>query len=299
MLIRVLTWNLFHARDGHPAARADLRSTLLGTPVFGDGHLHLNRKLHLPMARALAALGPHVAALQEVPTAAIDTIVSVTGMDAIWVRTGPLIGPRRLRDRLARANPDLWRSHEGNANVLLVDPRVGGFARPARRLILNDGEMMWTVGMDARVPAVDMWHWVAQRRGVVAARLVIPGARDVAVACVHLHNGRVRAMATAEAQRALAVMRGLEAPGGAILAGDLNAVVGHPAQAALVDGGLDDRGPAAAIDRILRRTLVCTEPPAALPDSARTVRVPHRGRWTPVLLSDHAPVMGTWRLPAA
>lgn len=298
MLIRVLSWNLFHARDGHPAARADVRSTLTGAPVFGDGHLHLNRKLHLPMARAVAALDADLVALQEVPTAAVRTIAQTTGMDAIWVRTGPLIGPRRLRDRMGRANPDLWRSHEGNANVLLVARRLGRFERPARRVILNDGDTMRTVWPAIPVRAGDLWHWAVERRGVVAARLAIPGAPALAVACVHLHNGRIREMAQAEARRALDVVRGLEAPGGAILAGDLNAPVGHPAQRTLTEGGLDDAGAAAAIDRILTRSLECTAPPAALPDRARTVRVPFRGRWTPVLLSDHAPVMGTWRLPA-
>ncbi len=40
-----------------------------------------------------------------------------------------------------------------------------------------------------------------------------------------------------------------------------------------------------------------TEAPRALADCERTVLTPHRGRWWPVLLSDHAPVEACYRLP--
>ena len=60
-------------------------------------------------------------------------------MQAVWATTGPLIGPARLRDALAARNPDLWRTHESNANALLVGPRLalvpgsraGGAPQPA------------------------------------------------------------------------------------------------------------------------------------------------------------------------
>ena len=123
--MRFVTWNLFHGRDGLPGLGATRRSTWRRIPEEDGVHMHVNRKLTGDMARLIASWEPDVVALQEVPTAAIDDIAAATGMSAVWTTTGPLIGPRRLRDRLAEHNPDLWRTHEGNANVILIGRRMG------------------------------------------------------------------------------------------------------------------------------------------------------------------------------
>ncbi|MBJ7453526.1 MAG: hypothetical protein JHC71_15810, partial [Blastococcus sp.] len=155
--IRVITWNLFHGRDGLPGLGATRRSTWRHIPEDDGVHMHLNRKLTDLMAERLASWEPDLCALQEVPTAAIADIALITGMQAVWTTTGPLIGPRRLRDALAARNPDLWRTHEGNANVLLAGPRLGlvegsrrsvrlnpvmTILRSARRLGLERGELV-------------------------------------------------------------------------------------------------------------------------------------------------------------
>jgi len=80
----VITWNLFHGRDGLPGLGATRRSTWLRVPEDDGVHLHLNRKLTDLMAQRLATWGPDVCALQEVPTAAIGRIARITGMSAVW-----------------------------------------------------------------------------------------------------------------------------------------------------------------------------------------------------------------------
>src|SRR4051794_18449275 len=79
-VIRVLTWNLFHGRDGLPGLRETLASTLLRRPVDDGRYVHLNRKLTGLMADRIRAWAPDVCALQEVPTAAVDEIAARTGM---------------------------------------------------------------------------------------------------------------------------------------------------------------------------------------------------------------------------
>ena len=64
-------------------------------------------------------------------------IAARTGMLAVGTTTGPLVGPRRLRDALAARNPDLWRTHEGNANLLLVGPALSLVPGSARAVRLN------------------------------------------------------------------------------------------------------------------------------------------------------------------
>jgi endonuclease/exonuclease/phosphatase family metal-dependent hydrolase len=279
--LTVLSWNIFHARDEGAA-----------------GALHVNRKLEGPMARAIARWRPDIAALQEVPTGAVPALVRNTGMSAVWVTTGPLVGPRALRDRLARANPDLWRTHEGNANVLLIGPRMRVVPGGSLRRILNDPGTMAATLSRVRAPAREVFHWVAERRGIVVATLAVRDAPVLRVGCVHLHNSFVPELALAEARRAVTAMDDGADTEAALLLGDLNARPGHPAHEALLAAGWADSGPGDGIDRILHRGVEVVAAPAALPDAARTVLAPHRGRWCPVLLSDHAPVIARVRLPS-
>ena len=299
--IRVVTWNLFHGRDGLPGLGATRRSTWRRVPEDDGVHMHLNRKLTHLMAERLAAWAPDVCALQEVPTAAIAQIASITGTTAVWTTTGPLIGPARLRDALAARNPDLWRTHEGNANVLLIGPRlrmeegsrrsirlnpVATILRSARRLGLERGEIV---------------RYLPEPRRLVLARLTTPDGALVTVGCTHCHNSRHPDVVGDEISRAAAAVRHAAAGGGAILAGDLNAPPSHPAMAALADCGWDDATPGAGIgiDRIVHRGMEVVEPARRMRPEDREVGVAWRGVVRRVRLSDHDPVVVVLRPRAA
>ena len=138
--MRFVTWNLFHGRDGLPGARGHARAPPGCAVPEEDGvHMHVNRKLTDLMAGRIAAWEPDVCALQEVPTAAIARIAADTGMRPVWTTTGPLIGPARLRDALAAAQPrplahprgqrqrdpasgPAWRSSQGAVRSVRLNP---------------------------------------------------------------------------------------------------------------------------------------------------------------------------------
>lgn len=298
--IRVVTWNLFHGRDGLPGLGATRRSTWLRRPEDDGVHMHLNRKLTDLMAERLAAWAPDVCALQEVPTAAIARIARITGMRAIWTVTGPLIGPARLRDALAARNPDLWRTHEGNANVLLAGPRmavvegsrasvrlnpIGTILRSARRLGLERGELV---------------RYIPEPRRLVLARVIAPGGAALVVGCTHCHNARNPGVVGLEIARAASAVRDAAGGGAAVLAGDLNAPPSHPALAALAADGWHGAEPGAGmgIDRVLHRRMEVVEAARRLDPSEREVGVTWRGRARRVRLSDHDPVIVTLRTGA-
>jgi endonuclease/exonuclease/phosphatase family metal-dependent hydrolase len=299
--IRVVTWNLFHGRDGLPGLGATRRSTWLRRPEDDGVHVHLNRKLTDLMAERLASWGPDVCALQEVPAAAVGQIARITGMRAIWTTTGPLVGPAWLRDALAARNPDLWRTHEGNANVLLIGPRlelvegsrasvrlnpIGTILRATRRLGLERGELL---------------RYIPEPRRLVVARIVAPGGAEIAIGCTHCHNARHPDLVGMEIARAASAVTGAARGAGAVLAGDLNARPSHPALAALAEEGWDGAEPGGGmgIDRILHRGMEVVVPARRLDVSEREVGVTWRGRTRRVRLSDHDPVVVTLRPTAS
>jgi hypothetical protein len=253
------------------------------------------------MAERLAAWEPDLCALQEVPTAAIAAIARITGMRAVWTTTGPLIGPRRLRDALAAHNPDLWRSHEGNANVLLAGPRlglvegsrrsvrlnpVGTILRSARRLGLERGELV---------------HYLPEPRRLVLAQLTAPDGTRITAGCTHCHNARHPDVVGDEIARAAGALRAAAGGGPVVLAGDLNARPSHPALAVLSQDGWDGAEPGGGlgIDRILHRGLEVVEAARRLDPEARDVGVVWRGRTRRVRLSDHDPVVAVLRVASA
>lgn len=299
--IRVITWNLFHGRDGLPGLGATRRSTWRRIPEDDGVHMHLNRKLTELMAERIAAWAPDVCALQEVPTAAIGKIAEIAGMSAVWTTTGPLIGPARLRDALAARNPDLWLTHEGNANVLLAGPRlslvegsrrsvrlnpVGSILRSARRLGLERGELV---------------RYLPEPRRLVLARVRAPGGTEITVGCTHCHNARHPGLVGDEIARAAAAVREAAAGGPAVLAGDLNAPPSHPAMAALTGDGWDGAGAVAGmgIDRIFHRGMEVAAPARRMAAEEREVGVAWRGLTRRVRLSDHDPVVVTLRPTAS
>lgn len=296
--LRVLTWNLYHGRDGLPGLGPTGRSTWLGRPEDDGVHMHVNRKLTGLMARRIAGWGADVCALQEVPTAAIGTIVATTGMRAVWTTTGPLIGPGRLRNALAARNPDLWRGHEGNANVLLVAPRLRVEEGSARSVRLNPLRAIARAARDLGLGPGELLHYLPEPRRLVLARVVTPGGAIVAVGCAHCHNSRHPAVTGREIARAAGAVAAAGRGGGAVLAGDLNAGPGDRALAALTAAGWRGAEPGAGlgIDHVLHRGLEAAGPPRRLDPAERDGGVWWRGRERRVRLSDHDPVVATLRL---
>lgn len=295
--LRFVTWNLFHGRDGLPGLGATRRSTWRGTPEDDGAHLHVNRKLTPHMARLLAGLAPDVCALQEVPTAAIGEIARITGMRAVWTTTGPLIGPRRVRDALAAANPDLWRTHEGNANVILVAPGLS-VEGPVRAVRLNPLRAIARAHRRLGLSWGELARYVPEPRRVVIARLRTASGASLTVGCAHCHNARHPGVVGAEIARAADVVRVVAAGDPAVLAGDLNAPPQHPAFALLASQGWEgaEAVPGIGIDRILHRGLDAEAPARRLDPAAREVGVAWRGRERRIRLSDHDPVLVTLRL---
>ena len=119
--VRVVTWNLFHGQDGARLGPT-LGSALLGRDLDDGTHVHRNTKWLPEMAAVIASRRPTIAALQEVPPLGVATLADATGMQAVHAVMPPLIGSTRMRGRLAARNPDLWQTHEGTANALLISP---------------------------------------------------------------------------------------------------------------------------------------------------------------------------------
>jgi hypothetical protein len=298
-VIRVLSWNLFHGRDGLPGLGPTRGSTWRRVPVEDGVHVHLNRKLTGLMADRIAAWAPDLCALQEVPTAGIGTLVRRTGMRAVWTTTGPLVGPRRLRDALAAGNPDLWRSHEGNANVVLVGPRLALVPGSGRALRLNPPGRMLRDWRRLGLEPGEMAHWVPEPRRLVSARVRLPGGGALVAGCVHAHNSRHPDVVGDDIVRAAAEVARRAGDGAAVLAGDLNARPSHPAFAALAAAGWEGavRGGGIGIDRIVHRGLVAVRDARRLPAAEREALVSWDGLTRRLRLSDHDAVIAELRPP--
>ncbi len=296
--IRIVTWNLFHGRDGLPGLGATRRSTWRRVPEDDGVHMHVNRKLTDLMAQRLVAWEPDVCALQEVTTSAVRRIAQITGMRPEWTTTGPLIGPARLRDALAARNPDLWRTHEGNANVILLGPRltmVGGSRRSVR---LNPVRDILRAARSLGLERGELVRYLPEPRRVLVVRARTADGTEIAIGCTHTHNARHPDVVGGEIARAAAAV--LDAADGrpAVLAGDLNAPPSHPAFAALAEEGWEGarRGGGIGIDRVLHRGLDEVEPARRLAPEEREVGVTWRGAARRVRLSDHDAVVAVLRV---
>lgn len=289
--VRIITWNLFHCRDGHPGARASRASTWRRRPVAHDGHVHLNRKHHGPMADLLRVSGADLCLLQEVPPLLLPALARRAGMAVAWrTDTAPLVGPMWLRGRLGTLNPDLFRTHEGNANAILAGGRLRPVRGSGRAVRLNPWPVVlrhWRSGELDRGGAL---LWMSEARRALAARVLTPAGTPVTVVSVHLHNARFPTESLAEAR---ALSRALERVDGAlVVGGDMNVPRGHPALEPLLALGLQDpsRDPRMGIDRILVRGLRVTRPARRWLPEERTVTVRGTGGTLRVRLSDHDPV---------
>lgn len=296
--VRVLSWNLFHGHDGARLGPT-VASTLCRRPVDDGRHLHLNRTWIDAMGAVIAARSPTVAALQEVPPLAVPRLESATGMRAAQALMPPLVGTTRLRGQLAERNPDLWRTHEGTANVVLV-------AEPWT-FHMDD---VWTVrhnpppfvarqirsfGLRGR----EALHWLLEPRRLVAVRLRGPGGRRLTVVSLHCHDAIDPRVIAAEVRRVVPrVTARVPAGEPLILAGDLNARgEDHPAIAALQELGFAEDGIARqGIDHVFHRDLEVVTPPSALARNVREHRIAWRDGTRIVVLSDHEILEATYRL---
>jgi endonuclease/exonuclease/phosphatase family metal-dependent hydrolase len=171
----VRTWNLFHGRTAPPSGRAYLEQ----------------------MIGLIAADGPDVVALQEVPVWALARLESWSGMDAV----GGVARPARmgmLGRRLTRAAPDVFRSlFNGQANALLLGRSIRG---------VEDAR---TVEINAR--------GVLERRICQVLR-VAAGGRTLVLANVHA-SAHAPDLARGELERVAAAL----GPGdAAVVCGDFN-----------------------------------------------------------------------------
>lgn len=265
MEVKVITWNLFHGRDGPPdPALYTLRSRLLGLTERNATHIQVNRDLFPEFAAVLSGSDWDVALLQECPPRWVDRLASACSAQAHAVLTSRnSLGS--LRAALARANPDLVGAHEGGSNTILARPGTGADLRIAERreLTLPDGRQ--------------------ERRTMAFARL----AGGLCVANLHAAND---APQIAEPQVEVAAEAALEWAAGAplVFGGDLNL---GPARSMifrrLSELGFGGRltGPL-AIDHLVVAGLDLVEPPSPWPAQRRELSVQGRR----LRLSDHAPV---------
>jgi endonuclease/exonuclease/phosphatase family metal-dependent hydrolase len=201
---------------------------------------------------------------------------------------------------MAARNPDLWRSHEGNANVLLLGPRLEVAPDGLRSRRLNPWRAVARATRDLHLTAGELIRYLPEPRRIVLARVRAPGGATLVAGCVHCHNARRPEVVGLEIALAAGVVREAAGDGPAVLAGDLNARPGHAAVAALAADGWHgatlDAG--SGIDRILSRGLGVLDGPRTLPPSEREVMVSFDGLTRRLLLSDHDPVIATLATPA-
>lgn len=297
--IHVLSWNLFHGQDGARLGPS-LGSILFDRPIDDGTHVHLNRKWTDEMAAVIVARSPTFTALQEVSPQAVDRLAQRTGRRAARSLMRPLIGPTRLRGWLADRNPDLWRTHEGTANVILVDPDW-------------DIEDEWTVRHNPACFALRMgrrltlgWrerlHWLLEPRRCVVARCRHRHSESVVtVVSLHCHNSLDWSVIAAEVARVLPkVVDRMPDGEPVIVAGDFNAAgAHHPALEVMHSAGFtEDSTDDLDLDHIFHRGLDVLVPPRALRRSVRTLRVMRGDTRRSVLLSDHDPVEAVYRIPS-
>jgi endonuclease/exonuclease/phosphatase family metal-dependent hydrolase len=258
ILVRALTWNLFHGRDFPPdPSLRGLRS-----------RLRLGRSLLEQFAWVLGDLEWDLALLQEAPPRWQTELARRTGSSSAIALTSRNLLPR-VRAALAELSPNLMASGEGGSNQLLV--RAPGRILEVRRLTLT------------RRP---------ERRRMLWALVELAGGGRLAVANLH---ATAHDPAAAARELELAAERAVEWAGEhpLLLGGDLNL---RPREDTAAFARLRERfglGPPTApdsIDHLLARGLEVRDPPAALPPAARELEEPEG---LLIRLSDHAPVAAT------
>lgn len=294
----MLTWNLFHGHDGARLGPT-LGSALLRRDVDDGARVHINTTWLPEMAALIASRRPTIAAVQEVPPLGVAELARATGMQAVHAVMPPLIGSTRLRGRLARRNPDLWQTHEGTANALLIAPGweiVPGGAWTVRH---NPPGFVAHQSRTLPLPRRELLHWLLEPRRLVAVRLRHPSGRTLTVVSMHCHNSLVWELIASEVRRVVPkVLERVPPDEPVLVAGDLNAAGReHPAIVALQELGLAEPTiEQLMLDHIFHRHLEVIQPPRALDTALRELPISWKGESRRVLLSDHDPVEAVYRL---
>jgi endonuclease/exonuclease/phosphatase family metal-dependent hydrolase len=271
IVLRLLTWNLFHGRDCPPnPALSTWRSRLLRRDERDATHVQVNRPLGAEFASKLASWSWDVALLQEAPPRWLGRLESAGGASGVRDLTSRnSLAP--LRARLADWNPDLTRSAEGGSNAILVRPPVRIVATAAATLATSP-----------------------ERRRMLMARLALPGDRRIVVACLHLSVPRT-GQGPEEALHAAQLATAWAAGDPLVLGGDFNLRPLHHRQAFddLRDRfGLSPPTGPRAIDHLLpAASLGVARRPVALQAAEREATGPCG---LAIRLSDHAPVVASF-----
>ncbi len=298
--ISVITWNLFHGQDG--SRLGPTLGSILRRRTLDDGFaIHRNRKWVDEMGEVIRAQAPTFAALQEVSPQAVDRLARVTGMAPVRAIMRPLIGPLWLRGWLADRNPDLWRTHEGTANVVLAAP--GWTPDPAGTWTLRHNPPFFAArhGHRLRIGLRERIHWILEPRRLVCGRFRRADGRTVSVVSIHCHNSLVWDVIGAEVARVLPqILERVDPAEPLVVAGDFNAAGRrHPAIAQMLDAGFDEATvDELVLDHVFSRNLTVLEPPRPLDTEVRSLTVPFGDATRSVLLSDHELVRAEFRLPA-
>lgn len=270
VLVRSLTWNIFHGLDKPPdSSLVTWRSRLFRVTEMNATHAQVNRPLLAEYARVLGSLRWDVALLQEAPPYWLSPLArGANARGAASALTARNWGAA-VRRRLARWNPDVMGSREGGSNQLLV--RSPWRLVEVRRLTLT------------RRP---------ERRRMLWARLTGPGGASLTVANMHL-TARDSPQAGREALMAAEQAAAWSSGDPLIFGGDLNA----PDTIGELTGRFAMRPSPESlpIDHLLGRALDVIEPPRTLPPQAREVPGPE-GRV--IRLSDHSPMVACFALAA-
>jgi endonuclease/exonuclease/phosphatase family metal-dependent hydrolase len=261
VVIRALTWNLFHGRDFPPnPALLTCRSRLTRRSERDATHIQVNRDLQAEFASLLAGWEWDIALLQECPPRWSGALAAACSAGSHRVLTSRnWFGP--ITSLIARLNPDLIASWEGGSNLTLV-----------------------------RGPSI------VERRALVVRRLperrVMAFTRLASGPCVaNLHASGPDALAEPEllaAGERAAAWAG-EAP--LIFGGDLNLRPEDSPAFERLERELGLRPPlAGSIDHLLARGLAVAAPPRAMAPEEREIRADGRA----IRLSDHAPVAASF-----
>jgi len=265
--IRVLTWNLYHGRDGppHPALYTR-RAEWTRETQRNDTHVQVNRDLFDEFSELLAGADWDVALLQECPPRWVRPLAKECRAESYrsltsrnWVL--PMTG------WLARHNPDLIGSAEGGSNAILAREPTGG---------IDDGRRY------------TMRPVRPERRTMAFARL----GCGLCVTCLHASTTDRRA----EAELLRAADRAVEWAQGAplVFGGDFNVRPEKSEVFALLAErhGLRGGTAAEAIDHLLVLGAEVVEGPRAWAPEERELEEDGLA----LRLSDHAPVEALVRI---
>jgi endonuclease/exonuclease/phosphatase family metal-dependent hydrolase len=145
IVVRTLSWNLFHGLNDRPDPRLRTwRSRLLPLTETTETHAHVNRSLRQEFAAMLAGWPWEVALLQEAPPQWLDTLARQAGASSASSALTARNWGAPVRRWVAERNPWLIGVYGGGSNQVLVRPpwrivetrRLTLTRRPERRRLL-------------------------------------------------------------------------------------------------------------------------------------------------------------------